>query len=156
MGVLRTVLLGFGVTAMVVTVAALLAAAHGNVTPTRIIEIPVAVVVFPAWLLALLLAAKVARGSKVDGIPGLAHLYGLGVAAKRAPPWAITLAVIAALAVAIHGASGRVQHMAVTPTDAKITCAALLGFLIISVLVLASRHPVVVAAGGLTTHSSGP
>ena len=156
MSAVRAAVLALGVVATVVAVVALVAAARNNVSVTRLTEIPVAFVAFATWYLALRIATKVAHGSNVDGVPGLAQLYGLGAAAMRAPVWSLGLSAISMISIALLGASGRVHRIAVTSAEAQITGSALLGFLLISIPVLASRHPAATSIGSLTTRSSGP
>jgi len=155
MGAIRKVVLVFAVVATIVSVVGLIAATHDNIEVMRLSSIPIFVVVIAAWLLALQIATKVAHGTKVDGIPGLAQIYGLFVAAARAPAWALSLSALSGIAIAAFGSSGNVHHIT-TPYEARVTGSAQLGFLLLSIPVLTSRHPVARSIGGLTTRSSGP
>ena len=155
MGAIRKVVLVLAVVAAIVSVVGLIAATRNSIEVMRLSAIPIFIVVFAAWFLALRIATKVAHGTKADGIPGVAQLYGLSVAAFRAPVWALGLSALSVFAIAVFGSSGRVHGIS-TPYEARVTGTALLGFLLLSIPVLTSRHPVATSLGGLTTRSSGP
>src|SRR5258706_1331611 len=155
MGAIRKVVVVLAVVAMIVSVVGLVAATHDSIEVMRLSAVPITIVVFAAWFLALQTATKVAHGTKADGIPGIAQFYGLFVAGVRAPAWALSLSALSGIAIAVCGSSGIVHHLS-TPYEARVTGSALLGFLLLSIPVLTSRHPVAISIGGLTTRSSGP
>lgn len=146
---MRLLLATLTLSALAVTVICLGVAATGNFLWMRYAETPLCLITFASWLVALLIASRVAEADSKVFFPGLKQFVGLWLATRRAPIWAVLVSACSLLALLFLGASGSVHELPTTPTEAKIAGSAILGFLSISLPTVLTMHP---AANRLSRH----